>query len=163
MASTPQATTHLPPLGTHLREEVGNELQAILAELIDLALLGKQLHWSVVGPRFRTLHLMLDEFVGSWRELADVIAERAVAIGHYPDGQARAVAGTSGLEPVAQGPIPDHAVVAELTHRLAIVVERTREHMDHLAELDAASQDAVIEVVRKLEEQLWMIRVQIVE
>ncbi|HEX3802481.1 MAG TPA: DNA starvation/stationary phase protection protein [Solirubrobacteraceae bacterium] len=163
MASTPQATTHLPPLGTHLREEVGNELQGILAELVDLSLLGKQLHWSVVGPHFRPLHLMLDEFVGSWRELADVIAERAVAIGYYPDGQARAVVSSSTLQPVIQGPLPDQVVVADLTTRLEIVAEHARERMDHLAELDAASQDAVIEVVRALEEQLWMIRVQIIE
>jgi hypothetical protein len=32
--------------------------------------------------------------------------------------------------------------------------------MDRLGELDAASQDVVIEVVRALEEQLWMIRAQ---
>jgi starvation-inducible DNA-binding protein len=163
MASTSQATTHLPPLGTHLREEVGNELQGILVELIDLSLLGKQLHWSVVGPLFRQLHLQLDELVDSWRQLADLVAERSVAIGHYPDGQARAVVGASSLQPVAQGPLPDHVVVTQLTTRLEIVAEHARERMDHLAELDAASQDVVIEVVRALEEQLWMIRVQVIE
>jgi DNA-binding ferritin-like protein len=42
-------TTHLPPLGGHVREEVGRELQATLIELIDLALWGKQLHWTVFG------------------------------------------------------------------------------------------------------------------
>jgi DNA-binding ferritin-like protein len=33
--------------------------------------------------------------------------------------------------------------------------------MDRLGELDAASQDVVIEVVRALEEQLWMMRAQL--
>jgi starvation-inducible DNA-binding protein len=51
-------------------------------------------------------------------------------------------------------------VVRELTSRLAEVAERARERMDRLGELDAASQDVVIEVVRALEEQLWMIRAQ---
>src|SRR5262249_6920585 len=154
MASTSQATTHLPPLGTHVREEVGNELQALLVELVDLSLLGKQLHWAVVGPHFRSLHLMLDEFTDSWRELADVIAERAVAIGHYPDAQARTVASSSSLPPVAPGPTVDRVVVAELTARVATVAEHARERMDHLAELDSASQDAVTDVVRALEQQL---------
>jgi starvation-inducible DNA-binding protein len=163
MASTSQGTTHLPPLGTHVREEVGNELQTVLVELIDLSLLGKQLHWSVVGPLFRQLHLQLDELVDSWRALADLVAERAVAIGHFPDGQARAVVGASSLQPVATGATPDHVVVAELTSRLAITAEHARERMDHLGELDAASQDVIIEVVRALEEQLWMIRAQLVE
>jgi starvation-inducible DNA-binding protein len=60
MAST-AAPAHLPPLGDHEREDVGNELQATLVELTDLALVGKQLHWSVVGPLFRPLHLCLDD------------------------------------------------------------------------------------------------------
>jgi starvation-inducible DNA-binding protein len=51
-------------------------------------------------------------------------------------------------------------VVRELTHRLADVAERGRERMDRLGEIDAASQDVVIEVVRALEQQLWMVRAQ---
>jgi len=43
---------------------------------------------------------------------------------------------------------------------LADVAERARERMDRLAEVDAASQDVVIEALRALEQQLWMIRAQ---
>ena len=42
-------------------ETVAKALQATLVELIDLALVGKQAHWSVVGPQFRSIHLELDE------------------------------------------------------------------------------------------------------
>ena len=91
MASTTQSS-HLPALGAHQREDVGNHLQAMLVELIDLALVGKQLHWNVTGPLFRPLHEQLDELVDSWRELSDVVAERAVALGYAPDGQSDAVA-----------------------------------------------------------------------
>jgi len=52
-------------------------------------------------------------------------------------------------------------VVRELSSRLADVAERVRERMDRLGELDAATQDVVIEVIRALEEQLWMIRTQL--
>ena len=51
-------------------------------------------------------------------------------------------------------------MVRELTGRVADVAERVRERMDRLGEIDAASQDVLIEVVRALEQQLWMIRVQ---
>ncbi len=88
MASTTQGA-HLPALGAHQREEVGNQLQAMLVELIDLALVGKQLHWNVTGPLFRPLHEQLDELVDSWRQLSDIVAERAVALGYVPDGQSR--------------------------------------------------------------------------
>ena len=57
MSSTAHSA-HLPPLAEpHAREEVGQQLQAMLVELVDLSLLGKQLHWNVAGPLFRPLHL----------------------------------------------------------------------------------------------------------
>jgi starvation-inducible DNA-binding protein len=58
------------------------------------------------------------------------------------------------------GAIEDHLLVRELTHRLGDVSERIRARMDRLGELDAASQDVLVEVVRALEQQLWMIRAQ---
>jgi starvation-inducible DNA-binding protein len=158
MASTTQA--HLPSLGEHQRDEVGHQLQAMLVELIDLSLFGKQLHWCVTGPLFRPLHEQLDELVDSWRELSDVVAERAVAIGYWPDGQGATVTAGSNLARLERGELEDHVVVRELSGRLADVAERARERMDRLGEIDAASQDVIIEVVRALEQQLWMIRVQ---
>jgi starvation-inducible DNA-binding protein len=153
--------TNVAPIGTHQREEVGGQLQAMLVDLVDLALIGKQLHWSVVGRDFRSLHLQLDELVECWRELGDAVAERAVAIGYFPDGQAHTVAATGQLKPVERGPLADADVVRMLTHRLGEAGERARERMDRLGELDAASQDVAVEVVRALEEQLWMVRAQL--
>jgi starvation-inducible DNA-binding protein len=153
--------THLPALEEpHQRDEVGHQLQATLVELIDLSLLGKQVHWNVVGPLFRPLHLQLDELIDSWRELADTVAERAVAIGVAPDGQSATVAAATPPQAVDRGEVEDRAVVRELASRLSLAVERARERMDRLGELDAASQDVVIEVVRALEQQLWMMRAQ---
>ena len=157
-------STQLPALAEpHQRDEVGRELQATLVELVDLSLLGKQPHWNVVGPLFSPLHLQLDELIDSWRELADTVAERAVAIGVSPDGQSATATSDSPLRGVERGELEDHVVVRELTGRLAEVAERARERMDRLGDLDAASQDVVIEVVRELEKQLWMIRAQLRE
>ena len=156
------SSSHLPALGEpHERAAVARELEATLHELVDLSLVGKQLHWAVVGPLFRPLHLQLDELVASWRELADSVAERAVALGYVPDGQAQAVTAGSQLAPVAQSSIADHAVVWEITHRMAMVSERTRTRMDRLNEIDLVSLDVLIAVVRKLEEQQWMLRAQL--
>lgn len=160
MPST-SAPTHLPTIDPHLRQESGRELQATLVDLIDLALAGKQLHWSVVGPNFRAVHLHLDELVASWQGLADTVAERAVAIGTFPDGQAGVVAARSLARPLEPGAIEDEAVVRELAHRIAEVSELARARMDRLGDLDAASQDVLVEVVRTLEEQQWMVRAQL--
>ena len=162
--ASPATSTYLPTLEVpHLREGVGQELQATLHELIDLSLIGKQLHWAIFGPLFRPLHLHLDELVESWHELADTLAERAVALGFVPDGQASAVAAGSQLAPVARGPLEDHLVVRALTHRVAEVSERARDRMNRIGDADLASQDVLIEVVRELEKQQWMLRAQLGE
>jgi starvation-inducible DNA-binding protein len=157
MASLTQAP-HLPALDEHRRGEVGHELQATLVELVDLSLLGKQLHWNIFGRPFKPLHEHLDELVGSWRDLSDTVAERAVALGFAPDGRAATIAGTSGIEPVDAGSLDTDSAVHQLAERLADVAERIRARMDRLEELDLASQDVLIEVVRELEKQLWMLR-----
>src|SRR5437764_1348554 len=110
MASIAQAT-HLPALGEHRREEVGRELQATLVELVDLSLIGKQLHWNLVGTLFKPLHEHLDELVDSWRDLGDTVAERAVALGFSPDGQAAAVSAGSGIPALERW---DFSIVGEV-------------------------------------------------
>jgi starvation-inducible DNA-binding protein len=163
MGST-ATSSYLPTLRVaHEREGVGRELQTVLIELVNLALIGKQLHWAVSGRLFSSLHLQFDELVDSWRELADTVAERAVALGFVPDGQAQAVAAASQLGPVPQGPIEDHVVVREITRCLADVSERVRSRLEAIGEADLASQDVMIEVVRELEKQQWMLRVQLGE
>ena len=162
--NSPATSTYLPPLEVnHERKGVAQELQATLRELVDLSLIGKQLHWAVVGPHFRALHLQLDELVDSWRELADTVAERAVSLGFVPDAQARAVAAGSQLAAVAPTALDDHLVVRELTHRIADVSEQVRDRMNRLGDADLASQDVLIEVVRTLEKQQWMLRAQLGE
>ena len=162
--NSPATSTYLPPLKVnHEREGVGQELQTTLHELVDLSLIGKQLHWAVVGPFFRPIHLLLDELVASWRELSDTVAERAVALGFVPDGQAKAVVAGSQLAGVAPTALEDHLVVRELTHRIAEVSEQVRDRMNRLGDADLASQDVLIEVVRELEKQQWMLRAQLGE
>ena len=117
-------SVQLPPLeNPNERAAVGAELQVVLQDLIDLSLVGKQLHWRVVGAAAHGVHLFLDELVGEWRELADVVAQRAVTLGFVPDGQSSAVAAGSRVEAVAVRSLADHAVVWELGRRVAAVAE----------------------------------------
>jgi starvation-inducible DNA-binding protein len=142
----------------HRRRETSSELQATLVELIDLSLIGKQLHWNIFGRPFQPLHEHLDELVDSWRELSDTVAERAVALGVAPDGRAATISGTSGIEPVDGGALDTDTASRQLVTRLADVTERIRARMDRLGDLDLASQDVLVEVIRELEKQLWMLR-----
>jgi starvation-inducible DNA-binding protein len=158
MTNSIDIQAHLPAVDHHRREEVGHELQATLVELVDLSLIGKQLHWNIFGRPFKPLHEHLDELVDSWRELSDTVAERAVALGFFPDGQAAAISAGSEISAVESGPLDTDTALRELVQRVAEVAERSRVRMDRLGELDLASQDVLIEVQRELEKQLWMLR-----
>ena len=160
MAATSEAP-HVPALSAHDRRDIGQQLEATLVELVDLCLLGKQLHWSVTGPRFLRLHHSLDELVTRWGELADVVAERAVAIGYWPDAQAEAIAAGPEHTAVTRGPIEDQAVVLLLVESLGELASRTRARLGQLGELDPVSQDLLIAVIGELEKQLWMSRAQL--
>ena len=149
-----------PSLGRHERREIGLRLQDELIDLVDLTLIGKQLSWNVVGPQFSTLHLYLDELVDDWRLLADTVAERATALGFFPDGQCGTIAQRTEFKPLPEGALSDRRVLYLLQERVKVAVELGRDRMDRLGEIDSASEDVLIDVLRKLEEQLWMIRAQ---
>jgi starvation-inducible DNA-binding protein len=159
VAALPTAHEFHVPLGSDERAVAG-ELQRMLVDLIDLALIGKQAHWNVEGRQFRTLHLELDELVDDWRTLGDEAAERAVTIGAAPDGQAETVAGSSEIEPLPTGALGDQAIIEALTIRLADVTTRTRKRIERTAGVDPVSEDLLIRIASSLEKQLWMIRAQ---
>jgi starvation-inducible DNA-binding protein len=151
---------HHPTLRHEDREGIGASLQEVLVVLTDLSLAGKQAHWNVVGPHFRSLHLQLDEMIDSWRLAADSVAERAVALGVAPDGRAGTVASQTLLEQLPAGPIGDREVVSAFTGLLTEAVGAIRERMDRLEDVDTVTADLLHGVVAGLEENLWMVRVQ---
>jgi starvation-inducible DNA-binding protein len=159
--ATSETHAHLPAFSEHERNEAGHLLQLTVVELIALSLVGKHLHWNIVGSGFRDFHLHLDELVDEWRGLSDTAAERAVAIGYAADGRAPTVAELSALRATEPGPVSVQVAVRELAERVAEVDERVRERAGRLADVDLASQDVLTEIIRALEKQLWMIRSQL--
>ena len=147
------------PIGGDLRD-VGATLQHVLVDLIDLSLLGKHAHWNVEGPRFRTLHLELDDLVDAWRGLADDVAERAAALGWSPDGQTPTISRSSQIAAFPAGPIRDDDVIFGLVGRVADVIERARVAMGEATVRDSVSEDLLIDVVETLEKQHWLLRSQ---
>ena len=147
------------PIAAEEREAAA-ELQSMLVDLLDLALIGRQAHWNVEGRRFRSLHDELDELVESWHALADVVAERAVTLGAAPDGQAETIAGSSEIAPLPGGHLDGGDIVALMGDRLAEVSARARGRMSRIAPIDPVSEHVLIDVAGTLEKQLWMLRAQ---
>ena len=139
---------------------VGQDLQDTLVELTDLHLRAKQAHWNVVGRHFRQLHLQLDEVTEDLRNAADLVAERAVAIGYAPDGRPGTVAKATPLAEFPPGQVLDDAVVDLMVDALAHVCGTVRHRVEHTEQLDQATQDLLIEVLQTLEKHHWMFTAQ---
>lgn len=144
------------PLTDENLKTVSEALQGALADLVDLALVGKQIHWNVVGPRFPTLHHQLDEVVALARRHSDTVAERAAALGVPPDGRAATVAVGSGIGVTPEGWVDDAAAVRTMVDALGSVISRMRERVTATEEPDPVSQDIFIAVTSDLEKYSWM-------
>ncbi|MEU1124783.1 DNA starvation/stationary phase protection protein [Streptomyces sp. NPDC005899] len=144
------------PLTEDDRKVVGDALQGALVDLIDLSLVAKQVHWNVVGPRFRSVHLQLDEVVDTARQHSDTVAERASAVGVNPDGRSRTLAQTTAIDIVPDGWIKDVDAVKVLVDALRVVIDRMRERIEATADPDAVSQDILITLTADLEKHAWM-------
>lgn len=144
------------PLSDVNLKTVSEALQGGLVDLVDLGLVAKQIHWNVVGPRFRSVHLQLDEVVDLARTHSDTVAERAAALGVAPDGRAATVAVGSGIGVTPEGWVDDSDAVRALVDALTAVIERMRARIDATAEPDPVSQDIFIGITADLEKQRWM-------
>ncbi|MGW2048997.1 Dps family protein [Streptomyces sp. NPDC001858] len=144
------------PLSEADLKTVSGALQGALVDLIDLSLVAKQIHWNVVGPRFRSVHLQLDEVVDVARTHSDTVAERASALGVSPDGRAASVAAGSGIGAVSEGWIKDSRAVGTLVDALGAVITRMRERVAATGDADPVSQDIFIGITADLEKHHWM-------
>ncbi|MGP4003761.1 Dps family protein [Streptomyces sp. 8N706] len=144
------------PLSDQDLKTVGEALQGGLVDLVDLSLLAKQVHWNVVGPRFRSVHLQLDDVVASARQHADTVAERAAALGISPDGRSGTVAKSSGITTSPDGWIKDTDAVQTLVTALGSVITRMRERIESTEKPDPVSQDIFIGLTADLEKHHWM-------
>lgn len=134
-------------------------LQLTLVELIELALQGKQAHWNVRGPLFKPVHELLDEFVDQYREWYDDVAERLSALDEPADGRSATIVATADLEAMPAGWLEDGVVVAAFDDRVSAVAQRVEARAAAL-DADIASQDLLVEILRGLDKQRWMLRVQ---
>ncbi|MDQ7998205.1 MAG: DNA starvation/stationary phase protection protein [Luteibacter sp.] len=85
----PQATKNLRKadlrtpngLGADATRDIAAEVNALLADTFALYLKTKNFHWHMSGPRFRDLHLLLDEQGEQIFAMTDDLAERVRKLG----------------------------------------------------------------------------------
>lgn len=135
-----------------------NNLQAVLADLIELHVQGKQAHWNIVGTNFRDLHLQLDEIVEAARQFADDTAERMRALHALPDGRSSTVADTTSLAQFPEGLISTKDAIERIVAALEAAVGTMRKVHDEVDEEDPTSADLLHEFIARLEQFAWMVQ-----
>ncbi|BAS07427.1 DNA protection during starvation protein 2 [Arthrobacter sp. Hiyo4] len=134
-----------------------NNLQAVLADLIELHIQGKQAHWNIVGTNFRDLHLQLDEIVDAARQFADDMAERMRALHALPDGRSATVAKSTSLAQFPEGLINTKDAIERIVAALEAAVGTMRKVHDEVDDEDPTTADLLHEFIAKLEQYAWMV------
>jgi starvation-inducible DNA-binding protein len=143
--------------GFQASAKLTQSLQAVLVDLIELHLQGKQAHWNVVGKNFRDLHLQLDEIIDAARLFSDEVAERLRALHAVVDGRSDTVAATTSLPEYPNGEIQTAETVDLITARLDTTVARIRKVHDSVDEEDPTSSDLLHQIIARLEQFSWMV------
>lgn len=132
-------------------------LQAVLVDLLDLQLQGKQAHWNVVGRNFRDTHRQLDDIIEAAREFSDTVAERMRALHAVPDGRTATVAKATSLPAFPAGEVDTSETIDLITQLLDKTVATMRDVHDAVDEEDPTSADILHAIIEKLEQFSWMV------
>ena len=137
--------------------ELGTHLQAVLVDLLELSMQGKQAHWNVVGRNFRDTHRQLDEIIDAARVFSDTVAERMRALHAVPDGRSATVSSTTTLPEFPAGEVSTTDTTDLVTARLECAIATVRKVHDPVDDEDPTSADILHAILEKLEQFAWMV------
>ena len=141
------------------REAIGSGLSRLLADSYSLFLMTHNFHWNVVGPQFRSLHLMFEEQYTELFTGVDEIAERIRSLGLQAPGTFKK------FESLASFTIPEDAMGARemllaLVQAQEAVVRTARATLPVADEAnDQPTLDLLTQRLDIHEKTAWMLRV----
>ena len=145
-------------LSPSTREPMVELLNQQLADSFDLYTQIKQAHWNVKGPNFMSLHLLFDDLAANFLRYADMIAERATALGGRARGTARLAATNSQIEELPLDLTSGNEFLIALCNRFAAYAASTRAAIDRSAgENDAVMSDLFTEIGREVDKSLYFL------
>ena len=129
-----------------------------LADAVDLQLQAKQAHWNIKGPNFVGLHELFDRVAAQAGEYADLIAERAVALGGIARGTVQAISARSQLREYPLEAGDWHVHVGAMRDALATFGRGVRKAIEDATALnDTDTADLFTEISRGVDKSLWMV------
>ena len=141
------------------RAAIASNLNAVLADGLDLHGQIKVAHWNVKGPLFAALHPLFESFAVGLAAFNDSLAERAVTLGGRALGTARHVAGVSRIPEYPQETTRDMEHVRLLSERFETYLSAARAARG-VAEGhgDTDTVDLLTQVVTEFEKHAWFLR-----
>lgn len=136
------------------------DLQSILVNLIDFGLQVKQAHWNVRGSQFKSLHEAFDELAALNQKYVDDLAERLLALDHPADGRLSTVHSGSGLPEFPEGFVQGPIAASHLVESLGALSDLARKSLENVSQ-DPVSEDLVLDLLRDVEKQRWMLKAQL--
>jgi starvation-inducible DNA-binding protein len=142
---------------------VAQFLQPLVVNLTAMSVDGKQAHWHVRGRNFIGIHELLDVYVDHTREWADLVAERVVALGLPVDGRIGTVAANTTTPAYPEGFVSIEDTIANVVRQIDATLEVLHKGITDLEEIDASSQDVLIEIERGLVKDRWFLQAHIAQ
>lgn len=145
-------------LAADVRGEMIELLNQQLADTFDLYGQTKHAHWNVKGAQFISLHELFDKLAEELEGYADLIAERATALGGFAQGTVRLSAANSQLAEFPLDITDCMPMVEALAERYAALGASTRQSIETAndqGDLDTA--DIFTQVSRGLDKALWFL------
>lgn len=141
-----------------VRKELIDLLNQQLADATDLFTQTKQAHWNVKGMDFFQLHELFDTLAKIPRKHADLLAERATALGGMALGTVRMAAQNSTLPEYPVETVEGREVVDLMVERWAAYAASTRAAIHRSGELDEpTTEDLLTELSRETDESLYFL------
>jgi len=140
------------------RKQLIELLNQQLADATDLFTQTKQAHWNVKGMDFFQLHTLFDTLAKIPRKQADLLAERATALGGMALGTVRMAAENSTLPEYPTETVEGREVVDLMVERWAAYAASTRAAVRRSGELDEpTTEDLFTELSREVDESLYFL------
>ncbi|WP_137284377.1 DNA starvation/stationary phase protection protein Dps [Halorussus salinisoli] len=154
----PQTFRTAVGLPDETRQAVVGMLNQSLADTTDLMTQSKFAHWNVKGMNFYQLHLLFDEIAETFEDHADVIAERATALGGEATGTVRVAAANSRIPEIPPDVTTGPEYVAALVERVGIHANNLRAEIEAAVEHDDEdTADMYTELSRETDKQLYFL------
>lgn len=147
-------------LSEEQRHGVIELLNRDLADAYLVLIKTKKHHWDVVGPQFRSLHLIWEEHYEALTQSIDSLAERIRALGGYPIGSAKDFLEYASIQEHS-GDIPNaNGMVERLVDDHEQVIRNLRDHINQCSDKfkDEGTADFLTGLMESHEEMAWMLR-----